>query len=44
MQGVSHVAIGVSEMDRSLPFYRDVLGDRDPRGRGGCRRSADAVP
>lgn len=26
MQGVSHVAIGVSDMDRSLPFYRDVLG------------------
>lgn len=26
MQGVSHVAIGVSDMDKSLPFYRDVLG------------------
>ena len=23
MQGVSHLAIGVSDMDRSLPFYRD---------------------
>ena len=28
MQGVSHVAIGVSNMDRSLPFYRDLLGLR----------------
>ncbi len=26
MQGVSHVAIGVSDMDKSLPFYRDLLG------------------
>jgi catechol 2,3-dioxygenase-like lactoylglutathione lyase family enzyme len=26
MRGVSHVAIGVSNMDRSLPFYRDLLG------------------
>jgi catechol 2,3-dioxygenase-like lactoylglutathione lyase family enzyme len=24
--GVSHVAIGVSDMERSLEFYRDVLG------------------
>ena len=23
MQGVSHLAIGVSDMDRSLPFYRN---------------------
>jgi len=28
MRGVSHVAIGVSNMDRSLPFYRDLLGLR----------------
>ena len=26
MNGVSHVAIGVSDMGRSLPFYRDLLG------------------
>ncbi|MGH7865297.1 MAG: VOC family protein [Candidatus Binataceae bacterium] len=26
MKGISHVAIGVREMDRSLPFYRDLLG------------------
>ena len=26
MKGISHVAIGVSDMERSLPFYRDVLG------------------
>ncbi|MBV9662025.1 MAG: VOC family protein [Acidimicrobiales bacterium] len=24
--GVSHVAIGVTDMDRSLPFYRDLMG------------------
>ena len=28
MRGVSHVAIGVSDMDRSLHFYRDLLGLR----------------
>lgn len=28
MQGVSHVAIGISNMDRSLLFYRDLLGLR----------------
>ncbi len=28
MRGVSHVAIGVSDMDRSLRFYRDLLGLR----------------
>lgn len=28
MRGISHVAIGVSNMDKSLPFYRDVLGLR----------------
>ena len=26
MKGISHVAIGVSDMVRSLPFYRDLLG------------------
>ena len=26
MKGISHIAIGVSEMARSLPFYRDLLG------------------
>jgi catechol 2,3-dioxygenase-like lactoylglutathione lyase family enzyme len=26
MRAISHVAIGVSDMERSLPFYRDVLG------------------
>ncbi len=26
MRGISHVAIGVSDMARSLPFYRDLLG------------------
>ncbi|HKF28915.1 MAG TPA: VOC family protein [Candidatus Binataceae bacterium] len=26
MKGISHVAIGVSDMGRSLPFYRDLLG------------------
>ena len=28
MRGISHVAIGVRDMERSLPFYRDVLGLR----------------
>ena len=26
MRAVSHIAIGVSDMDRSLRFYRDLLG------------------
>lgn len=26
MKGISHLAIGVSDMDRSLKFYRDLLG------------------
>ena len=26
MKGISHIAIGVSDMTRSLPFYRDLLG------------------
>jgi catechol 2,3-dioxygenase-like lactoylglutathione lyase family enzyme len=28
MRGISHVAIGVRDMEKSLPFYRDVLGLR----------------
>jgi catechol 2,3-dioxygenase-like lactoylglutathione lyase family enzyme len=28
MRGISHVAIGGRNMERSLPFYRDVLGLR----------------
>ena len=28
MHGISHIAIGVRNMDKSLPFYRDVLGLR----------------
>lgn len=28
MRAFSHVAIGVSDMERSLPFYRDLLGLR----------------
>lgn len=26
--GISHVAVGVSDMDRSLTFYRDIIGLR----------------
>jgi len=26
MKGISHLAIGISDMERSLPFYRDILG------------------
>ena len=26
MKEISHLAIGVSDMERSLPFYRDLLG------------------
>jgi len=28
MRGISHIAIGVRDMDKSLPFYRDVVGLR----------------
>src|SRR2546421_7725711 len=38
--GVSHIAIGVSDMDKSLSFYRDALGmtvtvDRREKSGGG---------
>src|SRR5713226_5845744 len=26
MKGISHIAIGVSDMERSIPFYCDLLG------------------
>ena len=26
VHGVSHIAIGVSDLDRSVDFYRDVVG------------------
>ena len=26
--GISHVAVGVSDMDRALVFYRDIIGLR----------------
>ena len=26
IRAVSHIAVGVRDMDRSLEFYRDVLG------------------
>jgi catechol 2,3-dioxygenase-like lactoylglutathione lyase family enzyme len=28
VHGISHVAVGVRDMDRSVAFYRDVLGLR----------------
>src|SRR5262249_14226116 len=28
VKGVSHVAVGVSDMDRALVFYRDLIGLR----------------
>lgn len=40
--GISHVAVGVSDMDRALTFYRDLIGlrvtldsEEGLRGRGG---------
>jgi catechol 2,3-dioxygenase-like lactoylglutathione lyase family enzyme len=47
MRGVSHVAIGVSDMERSLRFYRDLLGlrvtlDKEEPMRGSERLFADA--
>ena len=46
MRGVSHVAIGVSDMERSLRFYRDLLGltvslDKEEPVRGSERLFAD---
>ena len=46
MRGVSHVAIGVSDMERSLWFYRDLLGltvslDKEEPVRGSERLFAD---
>ena len=26
MKGISHLAIGVSDMEQSLPFYSELLG------------------
>ena len=26
VKGISHVAVGVSDMDRALTFYRDIIG------------------
>ncbi|MFN0090667.1 MAG: VOC family protein [Acidimicrobiales bacterium] len=28
VQGISHVAVGVSDMERALTFYRDIIGLR----------------
>ena len=44
MKGISHVAVGVSDMERALPFYRDLLGlevklDAEERVGGGRRRA-----
>ena len=47
LRGVHHVDLVVSSIERSLPFYRDLLGAarlaRDQRGRGRARRD-DLVP
>jgi predicted enzyme related to lactoylglutathione lyase len=44
MKAVSHIAVGVSEMDRSLHFYRDLLGLKvcldTMENIGGSRRSS----
>jgi catechol 2,3-dioxygenase-like lactoylglutathione lyase family enzyme len=45
MKGISHVAIGVSDMARSLPFYRDLLGlevmlDAEEKVGSGSRHAA----
>jgi catechol 2,3-dioxygenase-like lactoylglutathione lyase family enzyme len=45
MRAISHVAVGVRDMERSLPFYRDVLGlpvaadQEEDAGFGGRRRA-----
>src|SRR5260370_36327344 len=46
MRGISHVAIGVSGMERSLRFYRDLLGltvslDKEEPVRGSERLFAE---
>jgi len=46
MRGISHVAIGVADMERSLHFYRDLLGltvtlDKEEPVRGSDRLFAD---
>ena len=48
--GISHVAVGVSDMDRALEFYRDLIGLRVTldtvehiAGRGGETRRRRAV-
>jgi catechol 2,3-dioxygenase-like lactoylglutathione lyase family enzyme len=46
MRGISHVAIGISDMERSLRFYRDLLGltvtlDKEEPVRGSERLFAD---
>lgn len=46
MHGISHVAIGVSDMEHSLHFYRDLLGlrvtlDKEEPVRGSERLFAD---
>jgi catechol 2,3-dioxygenase-like lactoylglutathione lyase family enzyme len=47
LRAVSHVAIGVTDMDRSLAFYRDVLGLRVTldtiEGRDGTEVQADGL-
>jgi catechol 2,3-dioxygenase-like lactoylglutathione lyase family enzyme len=48
MRGISHVAIGVSDMERSLHFYRDLLGlavtlDKEEPVRASERLFADPV-
>ena len=46
MRGISHVAIAVSDMERSLRFYRDLLGltvslDKEEPVRGSERLFAE---
>jgi len=42
IKGIDHVAIVVSDMDRSIKFYNEVLGLailKDGRGEGGIKKS-----
>ena len=46
MRGISHVAIGVRDIERSLSFYRDLLGltvslDKEKPVRGSQRLFAE---